>query len=125
MTEAQKDATKSIQTSLSIVKRIIEAGERDKNYLVFVARHGEIDVVSATSGEEAFIYLNEEAKARSGGPYFEILSITGGTVIIDDNQCVAYTDQLLVNAIQEALDNHREFYAERAKEFGASAYPTL
>ncbi len=113
----------TMQQALAQVKKYIDEADEAKAHLVFFNRRGEIDRVSEEADNEDA--LNDEAKAQSGGPYFEILSINvGGDVVISGEFYLdAVADAVLQEAITDADNSRTEFYAQRAEEFGASAYP--
>ena len=117
----------TMEQAMTQVKKYIETADEAQAHLVFFDRHGEIDTVAEQADDnDAFIRLMEEARARSGGPYFEILSmLVGGAIMIcGDFYPPKISDADLQRALEEADSSRTAFYEERAKEFGASAYPT-
>lgn len=116
----------TIQNEVKAVKRIIEQADKTKAYLVFLNRHVEVNHVSDISDDgDVWIGLAEDAQGQSGGPYFEILSITpGGTILIHGEEYLAgLDDEGLAEAITNAHGEREQFYTERAEQFGSSAYP--
>jgi hypothetical protein len=96
--------------------------------MIFIDRHGEICCNEAAtnrcSDEDQFIRLQEEARAISGGPYFEILSYKNGTMfVLSDEHLAGISDEDLQAAILDADARREQFYEERAEEFGPRAYP--
>src|SRR5436309_10697580 len=95
----------SILAALNIVKKYIEDADESKAHLIFINRHGEIDIVCEENvNDEVFVRLAEEARAQSGGPYFEVLSILAdGTLFVNsDFHSSAISDEELQSAMLEA-----------------------
>lgn len=113
----------------SRLKQLVESVGESKNYIFFLDKYDEVDVVSrprqgeSESGTDDIVNLLQEAQAH--GPYFEILSIVNGkftgypvTEILGQP-----SDEELRDALTEAWGSRTQFYRQRVTEFGPSAYP--
>ena len=64
---------------LPVLVRMLEEAETGSNHFVFLTRDGEIDLLSTSETDQGvWTRLKEEARASSGGAYFEVLGITAG-----------------------------------------------
>lgn len=107
------------------------SAKEGQSYLFFLDKNGEVEVVSEKidpeTGEWADpLLLHEAARAVSGGPYFEILSIVEGRITVWPGVREILgepSDEELQAALNEAWMQRQQFYQERVAEYGPSAYP--
>ena len=119
--------------ALANVKNYIESAVENQSYIIFLNREEEIDCVSEQVNGDAddddysdmWWNLQEEARVRSGGPYFEILSFspTCGLLHHNGQPLNAFNDDELLDAISQAEEERIRFYQEREAEFGPTAWP--
>jgi hypothetical protein len=110
MPSLEEEMEQSIQVAVNTVKKYIDNADESQSYMVFLNRHGEIDIVSKDTDDEVFVRL----------PYFEIIRIlVGGCLFIPLNKFLPeVSDEELKTAILKADNNRQQFYEERAEEFG-------
>jgi hypothetical protein len=114
----------AMHAAIRTLRNFIEKRDQTQNHLVFLTKHGSLDSVSG----DDWTAIAEEARARSGGPHFDILSICADGRLITGQSVEEYLvgniiDYTLGRTIGEALDAYETFYKERAEEFGPGAYP--
>lgn len=116
---------KTLEIAVVEVKRVLETTDGSQSLLVFLDREGDINHVSETTfDDDTWIRLREEARAVSGGPFFEILSYSPNGLFTHDGQNIfSDDDEALSEAIKQADEERTRFYKEKAEEFGPSAYP--
>jgi hypothetical protein len=115
--------------------------KKDALTMVFINKHDEIDSVSVEFDGDAIegshTRLLEEAAAKWGRPYFDIVTVNGATGQIttsfaetlayhrDGRGVVACGIASLLDVIKEARDKRTSFYENRQQEFGPSAWPEV
>lgn len=105
-----------------LMRALIMERDTTQKHLFFFTRDEKIEFIEGDTWET----IAQTAQGLSGGPYFEILSITedhrfitGGHDEYEGN----ISDDALGKAIDDAKAARELFYKDRAEEFGSTAYP--
>ena len=109
-----------------VMKRLRMANaDRENIHMIFLNRYSDIDYVSTT--DDGSDIDTDELAMRAGNPYWEICTVRPNqNEIIINNDFFAFedvTEELLANAVAEAVATRIWFYEEREKLYGASAWP--
>lgn len=116
---------KTLEIGVVEVKRVLETANENQSLSVFLDRQGDINHVSEPAfDDDTWIRLHEEARAVSGGPFFQILSNSPNGLFTHDGQNIfSNDDETLSEAIKQADEERTRFYEEKEAEFGPTAWP--